>query len=387
MGVGKTGDELTGGEAQHDEGGEFLHGAAHEADYVLVVADDLGAHAVGDGHGKEEHQKNGHQRVEEGRGDDAEGLGVAQNTVFGHHGEQHEENVDGTADEGRTQTAAFFRGHGHVFTAQSAFMHGHAFETGFDELFRKEDDDGRDNEGGSRHEVPVDGGVHGEGGVDDLGGLLGDGGQAHVGTHDQNVGVQTGGAAGETGGHTGQRITAESLEDHGAEGRHHHEGGAGGHVAHDAAEGDDGGNHAAGGAENGGAKHGGEQAYFFRHAEAEHHDEHEAERLETDEVVHAALEEPSQTVDGHEALNDQRLSLGIDHGDPLQQEGENHDDQREDHEDGDGVGQPVAGAFNEAENTGKVFDLFFRHGLKLLGHVADMWWALYEASRRGYSAP
>ena len=107
-----------------------------------------------------------------------------------------------------------------------------------------------------------------------------------------------------------------------------------------------------------------QQAGFLRHADAEHRDQHHAERRERGEIVDQPGEDALQPLHVHQAdradhpvIGHARRACGprIDHRDahPAEQARQQHDAHRQQREQGDGVGQQVAQPFDAVEKAGK----------------------------------
>lgn len=93
-----------------------------------------GSGSVGKRQGKKEAEQNGNQRVKEGRRDDGEVFGVAQNAVFGHNCGQNQQQIDDASDQRPAQAPPFQRREGHILGLHRALMHVHACKAGFQKL-------------------------------------------------------------------------------------------------------------------------------------------------------------------------------------------------------------------------------------------------------------
>jgi hypothetical protein len=204
--------------------------------------------------------------------------------------------------------------------------------------------------------------VHRVAGVEQLRGLLRDAGEQRVDGADEQVGAVAAGDARERGGHPGDGVAAHREEDHARERHQDDVAGLARGVRHHAGEDDRHGQQPRRRAQHQRADAGAQQSALLSDADAEHRDQHGAERREVDEVANQVLDDHAQPVaveqaDGFDqpvrAAPARALGPRVRHA-PPQRAGEAAEQQHadgEDREERDRVRQQVAEPLDEAQEA------------------------------------
>ena len=351
VGTLEYGDELGHDGQNQDHGGHPGDALLHDSGHLVDALDNAAPEAVGRAHkGKEQTHQN-RDRLDEGGGGQQASVAVAEQAAGGDGADQQNRQEGQRGDAGVPQAPVLLRGE-LVFAHPGGVAQGVeiSHQRGYD-LFADYGADKGQYEGGGGQEIPVNQRVK-FGEAQGLGDDAGGGGEGDVLVGDGQVGRVAGGGRGEGGYHADDRISADGLEHHGAQGGGQDVAGVPGDVGADPHQGEGVGDDRPGRAQQHPAQGGVEKAGLLRQHHAHGDGDDIAQYLVAQHVFgkfrkqcgNLGFREEVDHLDhlfGHLSLavglhvGDRHAHLGEHHG--QQQRGNGQDD-----ENPHGMGQPVA---------------------------------------------
>ena len=320
----------------------------------MVVAQRSGRQAIGDAREEPEQEDYGAQAAHKHRLFEAGIARRLQEAIGGQEAPKREPGEGDGGGGGREESAAFL-GRERVQFIPGSLTPVFA-EAGRDHPVGHPGAGRREHEGGDAHKVPIGGAGDGVAGLHHVRRGLGKAGQEDVDRADQQVGAVAAGDPGEGGGKPRERVAADRVEGGRGEGDQQHVADLAARVGHNAREDDHRRDQAARGGEDGEAEGGAHQPRVFGDADAEQAHQRDPQGRVGEEVADGFQQHPVHPLEGEQVHHGHGLAVaGMDRGDPRGVEDPGKDDDRrgEREEEGGGVGQGVAGAFDRIEQPGQ----------------------------------